>query len=64
MGNVQAEFHCDEEDKMRKAFAYLEDLLEPKAPKPPVKNTSGKWHFYIETPDHKLKTKANRRAVQ
>lgn len=61
MAYIQAEFHSDEEDQMWEVFSYLEDLLGPRAPKPPMKNTSGKWHFYMESPDHKLKTKQCRR---
>ena len=61
MAYINAEFLGDEEDKMREAFAYLEGLLEPRSPKPPIKNAAGKWHFYIESPGHKRKTKANRK---
>ena len=64
MGSIQAEFHNDEETLMREIFTYLDEKLGPKKPAPPMKNTAGKWHFYIEMPDHKRKTKANKRAAQ
>lgn len=60
MAYIQAEFHSDEEDQMREIFEYLDDKLGPKSPKPPVKNTADKWHFYMESPDHKAKTKMRR----
>ena len=60
MANIQGEFHRDEEELMREIFLYLEAKLGPRAPKPPIKNTAGKWHFYVESPDHKLKTKLYR----
>lgn len=61
MGWVNAEFYDWEQDKMNQAFDFLVELLEPKKLKPPKKNAeSGKWHFYIETPDHK---RASRRKM-
>ena len=54
MSWVNAEFYDDEQDKMNQAFDLLVELLGPKKLKPPKKNAeSGKWHFYIKTPDHK-----------
>lgn len=60
MGNVQAEFHCDEVEMMWEIYAYLVEKFGPRALKPPIKSTNGKWHFYISTPDHKRKTKERR----
>ena len=62
MAFIKGEFHSDEEDQMQQIFAYLADVLGPRAPKPPMKNAEGKWHFYLQSPDHKKKTKlANQR---
>ena len=59
MASFRTEFHDDEQDLMWKVFTLLEDLLGPKSLKPPQKHpVSGKWHFYIESPDHKKKSKA------
>ena len=58
MASIRTEFHDDERDLMWKVFKALEVILGPKTLKPPKKNTDGKWHFYIESPDHKKKSKA------
>ena len=60
MANLRAEFHDDEQALMWETFAMLEALLDPKSLKPPQKHpVSGKWHFYIESADHKKKSKRN-----
>lgn len=61
MANARLEFHDDEQDLMWEVFSSLEYLLGPRAPKPPQRTPEGKWHFYLETPDHKRKTKENRK---
>lgn len=54
MGWVKSEFHDDEREIMNQAFNFMSELLGPKKLKPPTKDPeSGKWHFYIESPDHK-----------
>lgn len=60
MASIRTEFHDDEQDLMWEAFTMLEALLGPKSLKPPQKHpVSGKWHFYLESPDHKKKSKRN-----
>lgn len=58
MASIRTEFHDDERELMWEVFSALEGILGPKTLKPPKKNTDGKWHFYIESPDHKKKSKA------
>ena len=58
MAYIKCEFHDSEEELMREIYSYLEEKLGPRSPKPPRKNTAGKWHVYLETPNHKLETKA------
>ena len=62
MASIRTEFHDDEQALMWETFTMLEALLGPKALKPPQKNTDGKWHFYMESPDHKKKSKALKNA--
>lgn len=58
MGWGKFEFHDDERDIMNQAFDFMTELLGPKKLKPPKKDPkSGKWHFYIESPDHKQTNK-------
>ena len=53
MGYIQGEFNDWEQEKMKMAFEFMEELLGPKKLKPPKKKPeSGKWHFYIKSPDH------------
>lgn len=53
MAYIKGEFNDCDQDKMDEAFNFLVDLLGPKKLKPPKKNPeSGKWHFYIKSPDH------------
>ena len=58
MASIRTEFHDDERELMWEVVSALEGILGPKTLKPPKKNTDGKWHFYIESPDHKKKSKA------
>ena len=63
MANIRAEFLNDEQDLMWETFTMLEALLGPKSLKPPQKHpVSGRWHFYMESSDHKKKSKALKNA--
>lgn len=62
MASVRLEFLDDERELMWELYGILCEKLDPKVPKPPQKNTAGKWHFYMENPAHKQKAKAARQA--
>lgn len=58
MASARLEFLDDEQELMREIYAFLEQKLGPKKPKPPIKNAAGKWHVYLENPAHKRGAKA------
>lgn len=63
MASIRAEFLDGERELMWQVYDFLGALLEPKALKPPMKNPEGKWHFYVESSDHKRKTKEAKKTL-
>lgn len=60
--NARYEFFDDEQDAIMKLLLAAEALLNLKGTNPPKKDPeSGKLHLYIETVDHKKRTKAARK---
>lgn len=64
MASIKMEFHDCERELMWRIYEMMRDELNPKAPKPPKKNKEGKWHFYMENPEHKKCAKDLRRQRQ
>lgn len=64
MASIRMEFHEHEKEKMWKIYNLMQQELNPTAPKPPKKNKQGKWHCYMEDPEHKKCAKDLRKQRQ
>lgn len=62
MAQAKFEFFEDEMGAMMEILLKAEEVLDLKTPKAPTKNpSSGKYHLYLETREHKKRT--NSRAL-
>lgn len=58
--NANFKFFDNEQDRIMELLLFAEDLFDLKRVKPPKRDaTSGKLHLYLETVDHKQRTREN-----
>lgn len=65
MATIKFEYFEDERSAVEKIFLFADRILNLKDSTPPVLNPeSGKLHHYIETKDHKRRTKRQKGSTQ